>query len=193
MPALEMLVAEMLALHFCSNPAEATRVLAGLLDEARRRVGVGQGVLAGDAVRVFWVNPVADLRVMNLLEDCGGRVCGTEYLFSHALDLIPEDVDPLEALACCVLADPMAGPLARRGERICRDARAFGAEAMVISRIPGASHCAYEGAAIAGLARDRLGIPVVEIEVAGVSDALAAGLATRLGALVESVRQRGSS
>ena len=192
MPALEMLVAEMLALHFCSDPREAARVLAQLLAEVRRRVSARQGVLPADAVRIFWVNPVADVRVMNLLEDCGGRICGTDYLFSHALDLIPEDVEPLEALARSVLADPMVGPTARRAERICRDARAFGAQAMVISRIPGASHCAYEGAVIAGLVRDRLGMPVVEIEVTSVSDAMASGLATRLGALIESVRLRGS-
>ena len=45
----------------------------------------GVGVLPAEAVRVFWVNPVADLLAMNLLEDAGGRICGTEYLFCHAL------------------------------------------------------------------------------------------------------------
>ena len=43
------------------------------------------------------------------------------------------------------LADPMVGPASERAERICRDAGAVGAEAMVVSRIPGASHCASEG------------------------------------------------
>ena len=40
-----------------------------LLQEVRVRVAAQDGVLARDAVRVFWVNPVADLRVMNLLLD----------------------------------------------------------------------------------------------------------------------------
>ena len=72
-----MLIAEMLAIHFCSDQDEAIGVLDELLAEVRARVSAGIGVLAADAVRVFWVNPVADLRVMNLLEDVGGRVCGT--------------------------------------------------------------------------------------------------------------------
>ena len=76
----------------------------------------GEGPLEESAVRVFWVNPVADLRVMNLLEDAGGRVCGTEYLFCHALDPIPEDLPPMEALARMALADPMVGsPVDRAG------------------------------------------------------------------------------
>ena len=140
-----MLIAEMLAIHFCSDHNETLGVLAELLDEVRRRVRAGVGVLAADAVRVFWVNPVADLRVMNLLEDAGGRVCGTDYMFCHALDPIPTDLPPLEALARMALADPMVGSAVDRAERICADIRRFGAEAVVISRIPGASHCAMEG------------------------------------------------
>ena len=109
MPALEMLIAEMLAIHFCSDQAEALLVLEELRAEVRTRVRAGEGPLAESAVRVFWVNPVADLRVMNLLEDAGGRICGTEYLFCHALDPIPEDLPPMEALARMALADPMVG------------------------------------------------------------------------------------
>ncbi len=114
MPALEMLIAEMLAIHFCSDQAEALAVLEGLRAEVASRVRSGTSSLDESAARVFWVNPVADLRVMNLLEDAGGRVCGTEYLFCHALDLIPEDLPPMEALARVALADPMVGsPLDR--------------------------------------------------------------------------------
>ena len=120
LPALEMLIAEMLAIHFCSDHNETLGVLAELLDEVRRRVQAGAGVLAADAVRLFWVNPVADLRVMNLLEDAGGRVCGTDYMFCHALDPIPTNLPPLEALARMALADPMVGSAVDRAERICR-------------------------------------------------------------------------
>ena len=141
-----MLIAEMLAIHFCSDQNECLVVLELLLDEVERRVRAGVGLSEADAVRVFWLNPVADLRVMNLLEDVGGRICGTEYLFSHALDPIPEDLPPMEALARMALADPMVGSPADRAERVCRDMLAFRAEALVISRIPGASHCAMEGA-----------------------------------------------
>jgi len=190
LPALEMLLAEMLAIHFCSDRAECIRVLEELLAEVRTRVRCGAGVLPREAVRVFWVNPVADLRVMNLLEDCGGRLCGTDFMFCHALDAIPEDVPPMEALARAAIADPMVGPSADRAERICADVRHFGAEAVVVSRIPGASHCATEGDVIARIVREKLGIPVVEIEVPPISDAIRPGLQTRLEALVETVREQ---
>ncbi len=190
LPALELLIAEMLAIHFCSDQNETVSVLNELLEEVRRRVKAGEAVLSKEAVSVFWVNPVADLRVMNLLEDCGARVCGTEYLFCHALDEIPEDLSPMEALARTALADPMVGSSADRAARICSDIHAFGAEAAVISRIPGASHCALEGAVIGDLVRSKLGIPVVELEVPPVSDSMQANLRTRIGALVEAATDR---
>lgn len=190
MPALEMLVAEMLAIHFCSDRQESEAVLADLTAEVRRRVDAGVGVLSQDAARVFWLNPVADLRVMNILEDCGARVCGTEYLFTHALDPIPEDLDPMEALARAALADPMIGSAADRGERVCQDIRRFGAEALLVSRIPGASHCALESDIIRDQVHERLGLPVVEIEVPVLCDAMEPTLRTRLDALVERVVER---
>jgi benzoyl-CoA reductase/2-hydroxyglutaryl-CoA dehydratase subunit BcrC/BadD/HgdB len=190
LPALELLIAEMLAIHFCSDRDEATAVLSDLLEETIRRVEAGQGILKPDAVKVFWVNPVADLRVMNLLEDCGGRLCGTEYLFCHALDHIPEDVPPMEALARMALADPMVGSTVDRAARICRDMRELGSEALVVSRIPGASHCAFEGTVIGDIVRKEIGVPVVEIEVPPVSDSFDPTLRTRIEALVETARRR---
>ncbi len=189
MPALEMLIAEMLAIHFCSDQAESIGVLEQLLGEVQSRVRAGTGVLPADAVRVFWVNPVADLRVMNMLEDAGGRVCGTEYLFCHALDAIPEDLPPMEALACMALADPMVGSPADRAERICTDIGRFGAEAMIISCIPGASHCAMEGAIIGDIVHKQTGLPVVEIEVPPITDSMEPTLRTRLEALIETVKE----
>jgi hypothetical protein len=115
-------------------------------------------------------------------------VCGTEYMFCHALDPIPADLPPLEALARTALADPMVGSPADRAERICSDVRRFGAEAVVISRIPGASHCAMEGAVIGEVVRKRVGVPVLEIEVPPLADAMEPTIRTRLEALVETVR-----
>ncbi len=189
-PALEMLIAEMLAIHFCSDRRETAAVLKELLDEVNTRIRAGAGVLEAGAAKIFWVNPVADLQVMNLLEDCGGRVCGTEYLFSHALDAIAEDVPPLEALAQMALADPMAGSSIDRAQRILADIRRFGAEAVLISRIPGASHCALEGQAIAEVIHCKLDIPVLEIEVPSLTDSMRPTVRTRLEALVETVRER---
>ena len=130
------------------------QVLAELLEEVRRRVRARAGVLAADAVRVFWVNPVADLRAMNCWKTPAAGCAARDYMFCHALDPIPTDLPPLEALARMALADPMVGSAADRAERICADIRRFGAEAVVISRIPGASHCAMEGAVIADVRPD---------------------------------------
>jgi len=189
-PALEMLIAEMLAIHFCSDRQETINVLKELLDEVRSRVRDGKGILDAGAARIFWVNPVADLQVMNLLEDCGGRICGTEYLFTHALDIIPEDLPPLEALAQMALADPMAGSSIDRAQRICADIRRFGAEAVLISRIPGASHCALEGRVIGEIVREKYDIPILEIEVPPIIDSMRPTVRTRLQALVETVKAR---
>jgi benzoyl-CoA reductase/2-hydroxyglutaryl-CoA dehydratase subunit BcrC/BadD/HgdB len=190
MPALEMLIAEMLAIHFCSDREETVCVLTDLLLEVKRRADANKGFLDDGAAKIFWVNPVADLRVMNLLEETGSRVCGTEYMFSHALDLIPEDMPPMEALAQMALADPMAGSSIGRGERIYADICKYGSEALLISRIPGASHCGLEGKIIGQYIRSRLDIPVIEIEVPPLTDAMQPAIRTRLDALAETVKQR---
>jgi hypothetical protein len=190
LPALELLVAEMLAIHFCSDREESAGVLTDLLAEAEARLRRKQFVVDEAAVRVFWVNPVADLRAMNLLEDWGGRVCGSDYMFTHALDLIPEDLPPLEALARTALADPMVGSARERARRIVADCRAGRAEAVVISRIPGASHCAWEGALIREVVRADLGIPTIEFEVPPICDAMLPTLASRLQAVLEIAKAR---
>jgi hypothetical protein len=185
LPALEMLVAEMLALHFCSDREETAAVLDALLEEVQSRLRRHRFIDSAAAARIFWVNPVADLRAMNLLEEAGGRVCGSDYMFTHALDLIPEDMPPLEALARAALADPMVGPTADRAGRIVRQCRAGRAEALVVSRIPGASHCAREGEIILDIVRREIGLPAIEIEIPTVSDPMRPGLVSRLRALVE--------
>jgi hypothetical protein len=104
--------------------------------------------------------------------------------------MIPEDLPPMEALARTALGDPMVGPAADRAARIVRDDRRFGAEAVVVSRIPGASHCATEGAVIGETVGRRLGLPVVELEVPTVADPILPALRTRIEALVETVVKR---
>jgi benzoyl-CoA reductase/2-hydroxyglutaryl-CoA dehydratase subunit BcrC/BadD/HgdB len=193
LPALEVLIAEMLAIHYCSDREQTLAVLADLLAEVRRRLACQQGVLRREAVRVFWVNPVADLRAMDLLEECGGRLCGTDFLFTHALVEIPENVPPLEALARVALADPMVGPTQERAEQVLRAIEQVKAEALVVSRIPGASHCAREGVIIRQYVQGRLEIPALEIEVPPLCDAMIPSLRSRLQALVETAmaqRQR---
>jgi hypothetical protein len=193
LPALEMLIAEMLAIHFCSDRDESLIVLTELAAVATARTAAGQFVIAPDAVRVFWVNPVADLRAMNLLEDCGGRLCGSDFMFAHALDLIPEHLPSFDALARTALADPMVGPAQDRARRIADQCRQLRVEAVVVSRIPGASHCPWEGALIRQQIAVDLGLPVIELTVPPVCDALLPALRTRLQALMETARARRES
>jgi hypothetical protein len=61
---------------------------------------------------------------------------------------------------------------------------------VVISRIPGASHCAREGEIIREIIRQEIGIPAIELEVPPVCDALLPTLGSRLQALVETALNR---
>jgi hypothetical protein len=87
----------------------------------------------------------------------------------------------------------MVGPTAERAARIATECRALRAEALVVSRIPGASHCAREGGIIRAQVFAALGLPSVELDIPPVIDALRPTLANRLEALVETARSRRSS
>ena len=54
------------------------------------------------------------------------------------------------------LADPMVGSSTDRALRICADITTLGAEAVLISRIPGASHCALEGEVITEIVQEAI-------------------------------------
>jgi benzoyl-CoA reductase/2-hydroxyglutaryl-CoA dehydratase subunit BcrC/BadD/HgdB len=190
LPALELMIAEMLILHHCSDAEEMPRVLEALIGEVRRRVAHREGILPAGAARLFWVNPVADLKAMNLVEDAGGRICGTDFMFTHTLDPIDTTIPPLEALARRVLADPMVGSTRQRAARILDEMERFGAEGLVLSRIPGASHCAHETEAIAEAVRLRRDVPILSVEIPSILDAAEPALRTRLEALCETVRDR---
>ena len=111
-------------------------------------------------------------------------------MITHALELIPEDLPPCEALARTALADPMVGSTRDRADRIIAQCRQFAAEAVIVSRIPGASHCAREGEIIRQRVRQELGLPVLEWEVPSLVDPLLPTLGSRLQALLETARLR---
>lgn len=187
-PALEMLICEMLIIHYCSDADWAEKILEQMLQLARKRSEKNIGFFGKEAVKVFWVNPVADLKAMNILEESGGRICGTEYLFTHALDQLDETVPPMNALAQAALSDPMIGPTEERAERIIKDIKHFGSEALIVSKIPGASHCTIEGAIIAERVAQECGIPTLQIEIPPLCDSMGPSIRTRIEALIESVR-----
>lgn len=189
-PSLELQVCEMIVIHFCSDLYESLSVLEHVLETIEFRVRNGIGVLPDDNCRVVWVNPVADLRIMNVFEDLGGTLAGTEYLFRHALLQIPEDEPPMKALAKTALCDPMIGPANQRADVVIEDAKKYKAEGVIISGIPGASHCATEGAIIKDKVQKELGLPVLEITVPPVSDSNFGQMATRFEAFFEVIRRR---
>lgn len=191
-PGLETQICEMLALHFCSDLEQCLSVLSEVRQTVERRVERFEGVLPRDNCRVVWVNPVADLRVMDLFEDMGGVLAGTEYLFRHALLPIPEHRPPLEALAETALRDPMIGTAQYRARLIIEEVRKYGAEGVVVSSVPGASHCATEGLVIRQEVQRALDLPVLEIVVPPVADASIGQLATRFEGFFEVIRSRRS-
>ena len=97
-------------------------------------------------------------------------------------------ITSFKALAQAALGDPMVGPAEDRARRIAREVRALGAKAVVVSRIPGASHCALEGEVIADILSSGRGVPVIEIEAPALIDAVAPALRTRLEALIETAK-----
>ncbi|OGD20751.1 MAG: hypothetical protein A2W03_09960 [Candidatus Aminicenantes bacterium RBG_16_63_16] len=191
-PALETQICEMLAIHYCSDPEQCLAVLTHVLQTVERRVERSEGVLPRDNCRVVWVNPVADLRVMDLFEEMGGALAGTEYLFRQALLPIPESGPPLEALAETALRDPMIGTARYRARLIIEEARRYGAEGVIVSNIPGASHCATEGLVIRQEVQRTLDLPVLEIVVPPMADASIGQLATRFEGFFEVIRSRRS-
>lgn len=193
LPALEVLIAEMLAIHYCSDIDETEKILTALVAEVKSRIKNKNYIGDRNATKIFWVNPVADLRVMNILEEAGCRLCGTDFMFTHALDEIPENISPLEALAITAMSDPMTSDSKSRAERICRDISQFGAEALIISKIPGASHCAFEGKIISDIVKKTLDIPVTEIEVPTLADAFKMNIKTKIQTLKEIVDSQPST
>ena len=95
-----MLLAEFIALHYCSEPWESILVMEDLLSMVRKRVDRDESPFEKeDPVRVFWVTPPTDAAILTLLEDLGGCVTGSEYLISHAFYPLDESKPPLEAVA----------------------------------------------------------------------------------------------
>ncbi len=189
-PSLETQICEMIALHFCSEMDESISVLEHVADTVEKRVENHEGVLPPDSCRCVWVNPVADLRAMNMFESLGGSIAGTEYLFRHALVQIPIGIDPMRALALTALCDPMIGSSEYRARLIEEDARKYNAEGVVISNIPGASHCATEGTIIRDHIQKTTGLPVLEITIPPLIDSESSQLATRFEAFFETIRNR---
>ncbi len=190
LPGLETLLAEFVALHYCSDPWESFEVLEDLLDTVRRRAERGESPLEGDPVRVFWVTPPTDTAIVTLLEDLGGCVAGSEYLISHAFLPLDESKPPLRAIAENYMDDPMIGASEFRAKRIVEEARRFGAEGVMITGIFGASHCPYEERVISEAVRKELGLPVLSFDVPYSPGRLSEQVVNRVQGFVEMMKSR---
>ena len=166
LPGLEMFLTEFIAIHTCSEPEESVNVLEGLISLVHSRLEKGTSPLINEKpLRVFWVTPPTDASLINLLEDFGGCIAGTEYLISHAFYPLATDVDPLRAVAENCLDDCMTGSQRFRAERVVKGARENGAEGVIISGISGASHCPWDERSIKAAVEKELGIPVLSFDV----------------------------
>lgn len=190
LPGLEMLLAEFIAPHACSEPEEAVRVLDDLLATVRKRLAVNASPLVPDPVRIFWVTPPTDAALITLLEDLGGCIAGTEYMISHDFHLLATDRPVVEAVAENCLDDPMTGTAAFRARRIVEGCRKYGAEGVIISGIFGASHCAFDEGAISEIVTKELGIPVLSFDVPYSPGRLSAQVVNRMEGFMDMLKQR---
>jgi benzoyl-CoA reductase/2-hydroxyglutaryl-CoA dehydratase subunit BcrC/BadD/HgdB len=188
LPGLEMMLAEFIAIHACSEPEESIAVLDDLLGTVKRRLEAGASPLQPDPVRVFWATPPTDAALITLLEDLGGCIAGTEYLISHAFYPLATDKPVLEAVAENCLDDPMVGSTRFRAKRIVEGAKKYGAEGVIISGISGASHCPFDEKTIADEVRRKLDIPVLSFDVPFSPGRLSEQVAGRMQGFIDMLR-----
>jgi benzoyl-CoA reductase/2-hydroxyglutaryl-CoA dehydratase subunit BcrC/BadD/HgdB len=192
LPGLEMLLAEFVAIHTCSEPEESIAVLDDLLATARARVEEGSSPLGGDPLRVYWVTPPTDASLVTLLEDLGGCIAGSDYMIGHAYLPLATDKGVFRAVAENCMDDAMVGSPAARAARIASEARRFGAEGVIISGIFGASHCAHEEKATAAIL-EREGLPVLAFDVPWSPGRLSGQVSGRMEGFVEMLRSNRSA
>jgi benzoyl-CoA reductase/2-hydroxyglutaryl-CoA dehydratase subunit BcrC/BadD/HgdB len=190
LPGLEMMLAEFIAIHACSEPEESIHVLDDLLSTARGRLKEGVSPLAPDPVRVFWATPPTDAALITLLEDLGGCISGTEYLISHSFFPLATDKPVVEAVAENCMDDPMVGSTAFRARRIVESARKYGAEGVIVSGISGASHCPFDEGAISSAVKKELDIPVLSFDVPYSPGGLNEQVSNRMQGFIDLLRSR---
>ncbi len=190
LPGLEMLLAEFIGIHTCSEPDESAAVLDDLLETVRSRLASDTSPFGEDPLRVYWVTPPTDASLITQLEDLGACVTGSEYMISHSYLPLSEDRDVFEAIAENCMDDLMLGSPRARARRIAAEARRFGAEGVVVSSIFGASHCPHEEKVIVEVLEKEAGIPVLAFDVPYSPGRLNEQVAGRMESFVEVLRSR---
>ena len=192
LPGLEMLLAEFIGIHTCSEPDESLDVLDDLLSTARSRLESDISPFGEDPLRVYWVTPPTDASLVTQLEDLGACVTGSEYMISHSYLPLATGRDVFAAVAENCMDDLMLGSPHARAARIAREARRFGAEGVVVSGIFGASHCPHEEKVLAEVIEREAGIPMLAFDVPYSPGRLNEQVAGRMESFTELLRSRRS-
>ncbi len=192
LPGLEMLLAEFIAIHTCSEPEESVRVLDDLIATAAGRIERDESPLDGEPLRVFWATPPTDAALVTLLEDLGGCIAGTDYMISHAHLPLDTTKTVVRSVAENCMDDLMVGSPRARARSIAARAAEYGAEGVVVSGIFGASHCPHEERAIEELVEREAGIPVLAFDVPYSPGRLSEQVVGRMQGFTELLRSRRS-
>jgi benzoyl-CoA reductase/2-hydroxyglutaryl-CoA dehydratase subunit BcrC/BadD/HgdB len=190
LPALEALLVEAIALDHAADFEAALELFRRVDAMCADRTARGAHAIDPDAVRLTMVTPSMDLCLQNAIEDLGGRVAGTEYMFGHAFEGIDPALPPLEALARNALANPMIGGAVRRGRIVCGEAQRYESEGVILVSFFGASHCAWENRIIAREVRNWLGLPSLVLNCRTAFHEFPESLRNRLGAFIDTLRER---
>ncbi len=190
LPGLEMLLAEFIGIHACSEPEESVNVLECLIDEAAARIRDGVSPLNGNPARIYWVTPPTDASLISILEDSGACVAGGDYMIGHSYYPLRTGVHPLRAVAENYMDDLMIGSLRHRADRIAREAEEFRADGVLISGIFGASHCPFEERMIGDMVREMLPIPVISFDVPYSPGRRSEQVVNRMQSFVETVKAK---
>lgn len=190
LPGLEMMLAEFIAIHACSEPEESIHVLDDLIKTAQQRIEKGVSPLNPDPIRVFWATPPTDAALITLLEDLGGCIAGTEYMISHSFYPLATDKPVIESVAENCMDDPMTGSAAFRAKRIIEGAKKYRAEGIIISGISGASHCPFDEGAIIKSVNKELNIPVLSFDVPYSPGRLSEQVVSRVQSFMDILKHR---
>ncbi len=189
-PAVEMMLIEFGCLHFYSDITEWINILHHLLNTAEHRTRTNQAVLPLSSLHLAWLTPPADPLLLCTAEDYGARIVATEYVINQALAPIENSLPPLVAIARSHLFGSLNGTSAERAELLIRQSTKNSAEGLIISGLLGGSHCAMESKLIGDIVRDRLGLPVLEFDVAPPNREIDRQTLTRIEAFMELLRSR---
>ena len=193
LPGLEMLLAEFIAIHACSEIDESINVLNDLIYTVQKRLAAGESPLGTTPLRVFWATPPTDAALITLLEDLGGCIAGTEYMISHSFYPVSTEMPVLDAVAENCMDDPMTGSVAFRARRIIESAKRYRAEGVIISGISGASHCPFDETGVTKHVQRELDIPVLSFDVPYSPGRISEQIRTRMEAFMDILRERRSA